>query len=152
MGSIETGIDKLVILVKNKKKVSFKDAAKLIAAPLSSIEQWAHILEETGLVTVSYKLAQGYIEISQASEDEQEKSLQKFHSDKNIFLKKLEATANYFEELDEKIVKIEDLFKDMEGHLDKKFSVIGKEIAKLTQVERQKEQLDEQIIDAKKTF
>jgi CBS domain-containing protein len=52
--ALETNIDTLLALVKEKESVKFSEAAKKFNVPESKIEEWGNILEEYGLVRLHY--------------------------------------------------------------------------------------------------
>ena len=58
---ISTGVDQLIRLVKERGKVEIGAAAKELKQPLRTIEDWAHVLEEEGLVRIEYKLTKIYL-------------------------------------------------------------------------------------------
>ena len=59
--TIRTGVDNLISLIKNKKEISFDEAANVIGEPVSTIEAWASFLEEEGLVSINYKFTTPYL-------------------------------------------------------------------------------------------
>ena len=59
---ITTGIDKFMRLLYEKKKVELAQASKLMGIPEETVEYWSYILENQGLVKISYTLASVYIE------------------------------------------------------------------------------------------
>ena len=58
---ITTGVDALVRLVKEKEKIELAIAAKTLGIPQSTIEDWAHILEEEGIISIDYSLTKIYL-------------------------------------------------------------------------------------------
>ena len=58
---ISTGVDNLIKLVKEKGKVEVTAAAMELKLPLRTVEDWSHVLEEEGLVTIEYKLTKVYM-------------------------------------------------------------------------------------------
>jgi len=58
---ISTGVDQLIKLIKERGRVELSDAAKEMKQPVRTIEDWAHVLEEEGLVNVEYRLTKVYL-------------------------------------------------------------------------------------------
>ncbi|MGV8150649.1 MAG: type II/IV secretion system ATPase subunit [Candidatus Woesearchaeota archaeon] len=56
MGELETGVDKLLALVKLKKKISIKEASISLKVPVQVLSGWVDFLEEEELVTVKSSL------------------------------------------------------------------------------------------------
>jgi len=59
--TITTDVDSLINIVKNKKRISFDDAAKKLKLPTETIEAWAAFLEEEGTVSIDYKFTTPYL-------------------------------------------------------------------------------------------
>jgi len=57
---ISTGVDSLIRLIKEKKKIDLAMASKLLKLPQATIEDWAHILEEEGIIRIDYQLTKVY--------------------------------------------------------------------------------------------
>jgi len=53
---IETDIDKLMIIIEEKKSVSVKDLSKALNVEVERIENWAKILEKHGLIEIEYPI------------------------------------------------------------------------------------------------
>ncbi|MFA5929429.1 MAG: hypothetical protein WC861_00950 [Candidatus Micrarchaeia archaeon] len=58
---ISTGVDNLIRLVKERGRVEIGAAAKELRLPARTTEDWAHVLEEEGIITVEYKLTKVYL-------------------------------------------------------------------------------------------
>ncbi len=57
---ISTGVDSFIRLIQEKKKVDLAMASKLLNLPQTTIEDWAHILEEEGIIRIDYQLTKVY--------------------------------------------------------------------------------------------
>ncbi len=53
---IDTDVDRLYSLVKQKKKISLRSASKRLGEKKEIIEKWAKILDEAGLIDFDYSL------------------------------------------------------------------------------------------------
>jgi len=58
--TVKTEVDSLLEFVRNKKEVSFEEAARFFTLPLATIEAWASFLEEEGMVSIKYKFTTPY--------------------------------------------------------------------------------------------
>ncbi len=65
---ISTDIDKIISILKNRKKISLNDLAKESNTSASLLEKWLPILEEEGLIDISYHLTRVYITWADESE------------------------------------------------------------------------------------
>lgn len=147
---ISTSVDKLVNLVNDHEKISFKQAAKKLAIPVSTVEEWAKVLDEEDILDIDYKLSNPVMIKKKLSKEQKKKELDEFKKSRQVFEKKIESATSYFDELDKKISYVTKIFKDMEGVMSSKLGSIDKELDELRKAEQEKEKLDEQIIDAKK--
>jgi hypothetical protein len=59
--TIETGVDQLIKLVKEKKRISINDAAKTIRMPLHTVQKWVDFLVEEKILGVEYKFTVPHI-------------------------------------------------------------------------------------------
>ena len=71
---ISTPVDKLIELLRNKKRVELNDAAREIGVSASSLNEWVNALEKEGFVTTEYKLAKAYLVWGKASGEELERA------------------------------------------------------------------------------
>ncbi len=53
---ITTGVDALVRLVKEKKRIELSIASQLLDIPPQTLEEWGRILEEEGIIKIEYSL------------------------------------------------------------------------------------------------
>ena len=70
---ISTGLDNLILLVKEKGRIELGQAAKELKIPIKTVEDWAHVLEEEGIVKLEYKLMQVFLIWQKPSQDYVEK-------------------------------------------------------------------------------
>ncbi len=67
---VETEVDQLLKLVREKKKISFSKLAKIYDEKQSTIEQWVEALEDEGFVEVVYPLiGSPYIKLKEESDE-----------------------------------------------------------------------------------
>ena len=58
---IETGVDKLVKIVKERGKIALVDAAKELGVSTTVIQEWVDFLEDEGIISVEYKLTKPFL-------------------------------------------------------------------------------------------
>lgn len=61
MGNIQTGVDRLVALVKEKGKIAIDEAAKTLGVSKDNVQEWADFLEEESIIEIKYGLAKTYL-------------------------------------------------------------------------------------------
>jgi len=55
---ISTGVDSLIKLIEERKKIELQMASKLLGLPAATIEDWAHVLEEEKIIRIEYRLGE----------------------------------------------------------------------------------------------
>ncbi|MEW5996630.1 MAG: hypothetical protein AB1657_03480 [Candidatus Micrarchaeota archaeon] len=55
---ISTGVDALIKLIEQRKRIELNMAAKLLGLPPATIEDWAHVLEEEKIIRIEYRLGE----------------------------------------------------------------------------------------------
>ena|GEM_PF-812645 len=67
---ITTGVDALVKLVKEKQRIELEDACSVLNIPSETLEDWARVLEEEGILRIEYKLTKIYLIWVKPTEEE----------------------------------------------------------------------------------
>ena len=121
MKNIETGVDKLVSLITERKKVSIDEAAKELGVSKILVQDWADFLEQDGLISIEYSLSKVYLVERKLSKQEVERKTKEYTNKKESFLRKVETTL---QSLDKDTVG----FEKMRKEFDKLKQQIGGEI------------------------
>ena len=146
---IMTGVDKLVDLVKNKKRISFSDAAKELGVSKIVIEEWTNFLEEEGLISIEYVFTIPYIVVRKLTKKEGEQIAREFKSSKEVFVRKAESVMQSLDSEVEKIQGLKDEFNHMKGELSEELSSVRKEFEELQTFEDLKSNIDAKMINQK---
>jgi chromosome segregation ATPase len=149
---IHTGVDRLVKLVKDKSKVSIKQAAKLLGVDEETIEDWSQFLEEGGLISIEYKFTVPYLVGKKLTREEVEQKTKDIKDEKDIFMRKTESAMNYLDMLDKEVTKIEEVFTHLESHSEKSMRHVQDDIAELERAEKDKERMDKEINSSKESY
>ncbi len=80
--SVTTGVDTLLQLLKERKKISLSEAAKELKLKESAIKQWVDFLVEEKIIGIEYKFTKAYLYLNETDEeldeDKRTESLQVF--------------------------------------------------------------------------
>jgi chromosome segregation ATPase len=79
---ITTGVDALVRLVKEKQRIELDDASSILSIPQETIEEWARVLEEEGILRIEYRLTRIYLLWIKPTEEEVATEKQSFYEEK----------------------------------------------------------------------
>lgn len=152
MGRIQTGVDRLVNLLHEKKKLSVDEGAKALGVSKAILQEWADFLEEEGLLEIKYSLSKTYLVERPLSKHEFEQKEKQFETQRETFINKVEATiaqlntetAN-FENFKK---KFEDLKKDLGGDLEH----IQEEVKELREYESLKTNITQDLEKTRMLF
>ena len=92
---IETGVDKLVNLIKERGKISIPDAAKQLGTSTQVVGEWADFLEEEGIISIQHTLTKPYLVERKLTKKEVESKAKEFEGKKDVFVRKAEVTVNF---------------------------------------------------------
>jgi chromosome segregation ATPase len=151
-GVIETGVDRLVRLVNDKKSISTVDAAKELGVSPSVIEEWSDFLEEEGIISLDYKLAKTYLIERKLSKKEISKKEKEYHSSKEAFIRKVESAITSLEKESEGLEKIRLEFATIKKELGSDIDVVREELEELENYEKLKKSIDQQMIQQQEDF
>jgi chromosome segregation ATPase len=87
---ITTGVDALVRLVKEKQRIELEDASSILNIPPESLEDWARVLEEEGIVRIEYRLTKIYLLWIKPTEEEIATETDSFYEEKEDIQKQVE--------------------------------------------------------------
>ena len=121
---IETGVDKLVNLIKQRGRIPLEDAAKELGISVAVIQEWVEFLEEEGILSVEYKLAKPYLVERRLTKKEVEAKAKEFVTKKDVFVRKAEINLNSLERQSEDLRKVK-------GEFDKLKEELGLELDKV---------------------
>ncbi len=146
-GVIETGVDKLVELVKKHGRVSFQDAAKELGVSKEVVTEWADFLNEEGILSTEYKLTQQFLVDKKISKTEMEKKAREFTDKKDIFVRKAEGTVSVLQKEAENLSRLKGEFDKMKEEMGIELDSVKKELGELAKYEQMKEELSKKILE-----
>jgi len=149
---IETGVDKLVELVRAKKKISIPDASKDLGVGQVVIEEWADFLEEEGLISIEYKFATPYLTEKKITKQEVQKKEKEFHGKKEGFVRKAEVTLALLDGETENFSKFKDQFTKVKKELGSDLVHVESELKELEKLDHLKKNIDKDINNQEKQY
>ncbi|MFH1222201.1 MAG: hypothetical protein V1492_03895 [Candidatus Micrarchaeota archaeon] len=126
---ITTGVDALVKIVKLNGRIELSVCAEELNLPSDTLEEWARILEEEGILKVEYKLAKVFLVWVQPAEEEIEEERKEFAAEKKSALKQVEtARADIAPEM-EKVIELQKSFSTVYDKLYKRLGEMEKSLS-----------------------
>ncbi len=147
---IETGVDRLVELLKKKGKVSFQDAARELGVSLDVIGEWAGFLNEEGILGIEYKFTTPFLIEKKISKAEIEKKVNEFSDKKDIFVRNAEGTVSVLQREAENMKRVKGEFEKLKKDLGFDLEFVKKELADLERLEKTKEELSRKLAEERK--
>ncbi len=145
MNVIETGVDKLVELINERKRISVDEAAKELGVSTMIVQEWADFLEEDGLISIEYSLSKVWLVERKLSEAELKKKEKEYVNKKDAFVRKVQTTLNQLEKDTDSFEKMRADFESLRKDLGKEVGVVKKEIEELKYFDDLKKNIDKDI-------
>jgi len=149
---ITTGVDALVKLVKQNKKIELNECASALNIDAETLEEWARVLEEEGIIKVEYKLTKVYLVWVEPTAEEIKEEREKFEVEKTKILQEIEKTKA---ELPKEIGRMEEIkesfdeaYAKLAGRLEQIEKKISPVVSAAEDIEKIKSESDKKITDA----
>ena len=147
---IETGVDKLVNIVKERGRIALQDAAKELGVSTTVIQEWVDFLEEEGIISVEYKLTKPYLVERKLTKKEVETKAKEFTSKKEIFVRKAEVSLSFLEKQAEELKKAKEEFDKLKEELGLNIESLKEELKELERYQHLKEELQKEAEEQRK--
>ncbi len=151
-GQIETGVDKLVSLIENRKRVSTTEAAKALGVSTAVIDEWADFLEEEKLISIEYKLATTYLVERKLSKKEVVKKAKEFHGSKDAFVRKIETALVSMDRDTAGLEKLKEQFTGLKKEIGSDIDHVRDELRELENYEKLKKNIDRQMYEQQREY
>lgn len=149
---IETGVDRLIGLVKKKGKISFQDASEELGVGINLVEEWADFLDEEGLVSIQYKLTTPYIVERNLTKKETLAKAEEFYEKKDTFINRAEAMLSIIDREAKELQDIKASSEQIRKSMGLDFTKVKSELEELEKYEALKEQLHKKIQEKEQEF
>lgn len=149
---IETGVDKLMELVKKKGKVTFQDASNELGVSPNLIEEWAEFLEEEGLINLDYKLTTPYISEKKLTKKDAEGRIKEFSGKKEEFIRKAETMLSLVEKESKELREIKEYTDKIRKEVGIDLKNVKGELSELERYEALKEDVHKKILKKEEEF
>ena len=146
---IETGVDKLVNLVKQRGRIPLADAAKELGVSTAVIQEWVDFLEEEGIISVEYKLTKPYLVERKLTQKEVEEKGKEFASKKEVFVRKAEISLSFLENQAEELKKAKVEFDKLKNELGLNIDTVKEDLKELERYHQLKEEIDKEVQEQK---
>ncbi len=147
---IETGVDKLVKIVKERGKIALPDAAKELGVSTTVIQEWVDFLEEEGIISVEYRLTKPYLVDRKLNKKEVEEKAKEFTTKKDVFVRKAEFSLSFLEKQADELKNVKAEFDKLKNDLGLDLDTVKSELSELERYQQLKEELRSQVEEQRK--
>ncbi|MBI2652981.1 hypothetical protein HYX00_05945 [Candidatus Woesearchaeota archaeon] len=146
---IETGVDKLVNIIKERGRIALADAAKELGVSTTVVQEWVDFLEDEGIISVEYKLTKPYLVDRKLTKKEVETKAKEFESKKDVFVRKAEVSLSFIEKQAEELKKVKNEFDKLKQELGLELDTVRGDLKELERYQQLKEELKKQVEEQK---
>lgn len=146
---IETGVDKLVKIVKERGRIALTDAAAELGVSQTVIQEWMNFLEDEGIISVEYKLTKPYLVERKLTKKEVESKAKEFASKKDVFVRKAEVSLNFIKKQGEELKNVKSEFDRMKNDMGMQLETVRGELGELEKYHQLKQEMQKQIEEQK---
>jgi chromosome segregation ATPase len=136
---ISTAIDKFIRLIKEKGRIELGLASRILNVPTATIEEWAHILDDEGIIDIEYKLSKVYAVWVAPSEEEIAKEKGEFEEHKKEVISEFEKTKEKVMKEKAEIESLSSLLEQYDEKISKRMAGIESTLRALEEEKKKQE-------------
>ncbi|MBN2881099.1 hypothetical protein JXM83_03525 [Candidatus Woesearchaeota archaeon] len=152
MGDIETGVDKLVNLVRKRGKISLKKASKELGVSKPVVLEWAEMLDEENLVNIEYGLVDSTISLKTLSNKDVVGKKREFLNQKDAFVRKIDTALATLDTENDGLKKLHEEFHTIKKEISDDLDKVKTKISKLENYHKLKHEIDKEMVSQQSQF
>ncbi|MEM4137134.1 MAG: hypothetical protein QXF48_00480 [Candidatus Anstonellaceae archaeon] len=146
---VHTGVDNLIKLIKEKKKIEIQDAAAILKVPISIVRIWAKTLEDEKIIKIDYSLTKEYLIWRGLEEKEYQQKKEEIDEKRMQIIKKLSGMKKMVDENVEDLEKVKDEFLELKDRTKKALESVAGD---LEEAEILTHRIDQQLLEKKQVL
>ncbi|MCX8163444.1 MAG: hypothetical protein N3D10_02705 [Candidatus Micrarchaeota archaeon] len=146
---VSTGVDNLIKLVRERKKIEMQEAAAILRVPLSTIKIWAKTLEEEKIIRVEYSLTKEYLVWKGLDSETYKEKKEQIEEKRRETIKKLSGMKKIVDENVEDLERVKEEFIEIR---DKTKNSIETLAGDLQEAELLTQKIDNQLLEKKQVL
>lgn len=143
---IETGVDKLMLLVQQEKEISMQDASLKLGVSLEVVRQWAYSMEEEGTLNIEYRFAKEYLVLKTSSKKETTEREQSFIKEKNLFLENVQGTLQSIENEIANLQKLKEQYNQLRETLNVDLADLQKDFETIRKYQEEERLVNKELL------
>jgi len=132
---ISTGVDNLIRLIHDRGRVELASAVKELGLQQETVESWAHVLEEEGIIKIEYKLTKAYLVWVQPTKQQIDSKAQSLSSEKTQVVENIKDTLHKVQDAKGEMIVLGNNFKEIYKNLDPRTSKLPERLQELKKSE-----------------
>jgi predicted ArsR family transcriptional regulator len=141
---LETGVDRLLRLVAEKKRIELGAAAAELGVSPDVVRDWVNFLEQDGLVGVSYSLSKTYLSEKHLTKEEVAHKTKEYEGRKEAFIRKVNVMLSQIDDETQMFEKLKEHSENLQHTLGD-LSAIEYDVELLNHFEDLKKCIDDDI-------
>ena len=146
---IETGVDKLVRIVKERGRIELAEAASQLGVSASVIQEWVDFLEEEGIISVEYSLTKPFLVERKLTKKEVDEKAKDFASKKDVFVRKAEVNLSFLQKQAEDLKNVKGEFDKIKNDLGLDLDNVRNELKEMERYQQLKQSMQKQLEEQK---
>ncbi len=143
--SITTGVDKLVELVSEKKRLDLDSAAKTLGVGKNVVQEWAEFLEEEGLVSLEYHLSKIFISERKIGKEDVLTNIKEVTSEKDALARKIDVALSALQEETSDFETIRAEFAKIQSNIKEEINLVKTQLTELDRYDSLRKNLGKDI-------
>jgi chromosome segregation ATPase len=149
---IQTGVDRLVQLIKQSNRISVPDAAKTLNVSKVVVEEWADFLEEEGIISIEYKFTTPYLVNRVMNKKQVTEKINEFKGKQEGFVRKAEVALCMLDKNSEVFAQMKEDFNKLKQDLRHDVEAVREELLLLDKYNEEKLHIDRDIKAQERSF
>ncbi len=142
---IETGVDRLVKLITEQKKIDIDQASKMLGVSKLVVTEWAEFLADENLISIDYGLSKTTLRIRELSSSDLDKKAKDLLNKKDALLVGVDTSLQQVQKESDKFLSLKKEFEEIKKTMGTDLKGVKTELAELMKYEKLKEKIDEDI-------
>jgi chromosome segregation ATPase len=149
---IQTGVDRLLIVIKKHKKISVSDSAKLLGVSLSIAEEWGKFLEDEGYIRKEYKFTKAYFVLKTIDNETLQDKAHDINQKKSTFINKSEIALTSLDSDNKVIGSLRKQFELLKNDISTELDTMKVDFQQFEKYELLKSNIDKHLKDVETSF
>lgn len=149
---IETGVDRLLSIIRKHKRISLEESAKLLGVSPAIAEEWGDFLEDEHYITKEFKLTTTYFVFKAQDTEDIKKKAGEFNRKKEGFIKKAEVAIATLDKDSEVLLSLRTQFDELKKDIGKELQGMKVEMQELEKYELLKDEIGKKLSKQESEF